>query len=97
MPLFRRIAKRGFSAGDYSAQKRIAIVNIGCFEKLDAQISVINEEVLAAAGLIPRRTRTVRVLGSGDLKRPVTVEAQYASRSALEKIAAAGGKFVTKD
>ncbi len=97
MPLFRRIAKRGFSAGDYSAQKRIAIVNIGSFEKLDSQISVINEEVLAAAGLIPRRTRTVRVLGSGDLKRALTVEAQYASRSALEKIEAAGGKFVTKD
>ena len=32
MPMFRKVAKRGFSAGDYSAQKKIAIVNVGAFE-----------------------------------------------------------------
>ena len=97
MPLFRRVAKRGFSAGDYAAQKLIAVVNVGDFDKLDATVSVINDDVLIAAGLVPRRARSVRILGNGDLKRAVTVEANYASRGALQKIQAAGGKFVAKD
>lgn len=96
MPMFRKVAKRGFSAGDYSAQKRIAIVNVGAFAKLDVGVSVVNADSLIAAGLIPRRSRVVRVLGNGELTRAVTVEADHFSRSAAQKIEQAGGKVVLR-
>ncbi len=94
MPMFRKVAKRGFSAGDYSAQKKIAIVNVGALAKLDAAVSVVDAEALMAAGLIPRRSQVVRVLGGGDLTRALTVQADHVSRSAAQKIEAAGGKVV---
>ena len=94
MPMFRKVAKRGFSAGDYSAQKKIAIVNVGALAKLDAAVSVVDAEALMTAGLIPRRSQVVRVLGGGDLARALTVQADHVSRSAAQKIEAAGGKVV---
>ena len=94
MPMFRKVAKRGFSAGDYSAQKKIAIVNVGALAKLDAAVSVVDAEALMTAGLIPRRSQVVRVLGGGDLTRALTVQADHVSRSAAQKIEAAGGKVV---
>lgn len=94
MPMFRKVAKRGFSAGDYSVQKKIAIVNVGALAKLDTAISVVNTDSLIAAGLIPRRSQVVRVLGGGDLTRALTVEADHVSRSAALKIEGAGGKVV---
>ena len=94
MPLFRKIAKRGFSAGDFSVQKKIAIVNVGALAKLDASVSIVTAETLIEAGLIPRRSQVVRVLGGGDLTRAFTVEADHVSRSAAQKIEGAGGKVV---
>ena len=96
MPLFRRLAKRGFSIGDSAVQKWIAIVNVGALSKLASDVSVVSRDVLIAAGLIPRRSRVVRVLGGGDLSRPFTIEADYVSRSAHEKVQAAGGNVVLK-
>ena len=94
MPMFRKVAKRGFSAGDYSAQKKVAIVNIGAFAKLDPAISTVNTETLVAAGLIPRRSQIVRILGGGELTRALTVEASHVTRSASRKIESAGGKVI---
>lgn len=93
MPMFRRVAKRGFSAGDYSAQKRIAIVNLGALNNLASDVSVVSNEVLIEAGLIPRRSQYVRVLGGGELNRVLTLEVDYASRSAVQKVEKAGGKI----
>ena len=91
IPMFRKVAKRGFSAGDYAVQKRIAIVNIGALEKLDSSVSVVNLETLISSGLIPRRSQIVRVLGGGEVTRALTVEASHVSRSAATKIGTAGG------
>lgn len=91
IPMFRKVAKRGFSAGDYAVQKRIAIVNIGALDKLDSTVSVVNLETLISSGLIPRRSQIVRVLGGGEVTRALTVEASHVSRSAATKIGAAGG------
>ena len=91
IPMFRKVAKRGFSAGDYAVQKRIAIVNIGALEKLDSSVSVVNLETLISSGLIPRRSQIVRVLGGGEVTRALIVEASHVSRSAATKIGAAGG------
>ena len=65
MPMFRKVAKRGFSAGDDCLHKRIAIVNVGAFERLGNDVSVINLVSLIDAGVIPRRSQIVRVLGGG--------------------------------
>ena len=92
MPMFRKVAKRGFSAGDDCLHKRIAIVNVGAFEKLSGDVSVINLGTLINAGVIARRSQIVRVLGGGDLKRVFFVEARHVSRGAALKIVAAGGK-----
>lgn len=94
MPMFRKVAKRGFSAGDYSVQKKIAIVNVGALAGLDVSITLVNTEVLISAGLIPRRSEVVRILGGGELTRALTVEADHVSRSALQKIEASGGKAI---
>ena len=96
MPMFRKVAKRGFSAGDYAVQKKIAIVNVGALAKLDADVLVVNADSLIAAGLIPRRSLAVRVLGGGELSRAFTVEADHITRSAALKIEGAGGKVLLR-
>ena len=87
MPLHRRLPKRGFTN---IFRKEFAIVNIGRLEKLDGdkfdpgrllELGVIRK--LGAAGL--------KILGSGELTRKITVKADVFSKSALEKIQAAGG------
>lgn len=92
IPMFRKVAKRGFSAGDYTVQKRIAILNIGKLEQLPPSASEVSIETLISSGLIPRRSQVVRVLGGGELTRALTVEASHVSRSAAAKIREVGGE-----
>lgn len=96
MPLFRRLAKRGFSSGDFSAQKVVAIVNIGDLEALSSDGNLITIDLLRRAGFVPRCTRIVRVLAGGVISQPLMVEASYASRAAILKIESAGGKIIFK-
>jgi large subunit ribosomal protein L15 len=87
MPLHRRLPKRGFTN---IFRQEYSIVNL---EKLAALgESTINPEVLRKAGVI-RGERPVKVLGEGELKAPVTVQAHKFSKSAQEKITQAGGKY----
>lgn len=93
MPLFRRVAKRGFSAGDSAVQKFVAIVNVGQMDQLVVNDGVIDCEVLIAAGLVPRRTRNLRVLGGGEVTKVTRIRANYLTRSAISKLHAAGGSY----
>lgn len=93
IPMFRKIAKRGFSNGDSTVQKRIAIVNVGMLSKLDPGLTVVNLDCLISSGLIPRRSQIVRVLGGGDLTRALIVEASHVSRGAALKILKVGGEL----
>jgi large subunit ribosomal protein L15 len=88
MPLHRRLPKRGFSS---PFRKTYAVVNV---ESLNAFQSgeTISPELLFAAGVLRAGRQGVKVLGSGDLKVALTVQAHAFSKSAEEKIAAAGGK-----
>ncbi|MCX7420092.1 MAG: 50S ribosomal protein L15 [Planctomycetia bacterium] len=92
MPLFRKVAKRGFSAGDSSILKYVAVVNIGQIDELENVSGVVDCELLIVLGLVPRRTRSLRVLGGGEITKPVVVRANYITRSAVEKLCSAGGK-----
>jgi large subunit ribosomal protein L15 len=87
MPLHRRLPKRGFTN---IFKKEYAIVNVSALEKLEG--SSFDAESLLKLGVIRKlKQHGLKVLGSGELKRKITVKANIFSKSALEKIQAAGG------
>jgi large subunit ribosomal protein L15 len=87
MPLHRRVPKRGFTN---IFREEYNIVNL---EKLaDLGESTIKPDVLRKAGVISTK-RKVKILGDGELKSAITVQAHKFSKSAQEKITKAGGKF----
>jgi large subunit ribosomal protein L15 len=88
MPLIRRLPKYGFL---YPFRTEYAVVNLKSLAVLGT-VDQITPHVLAGAGLIKRKTQPVKILGVGDLGRPVTIQAHKFSKSAMDKIQAAGGR-----
>jgi large subunit ribosomal protein L15 len=88
MPLQRRIPKRGFTN---IFRKEYSVVNLADLEKI-AGSNPVTPETLMQNGLIKNLKAEVKVLGMGELKSKLTVRAHKFSKSALEKIQAAGGK-----
>ena len=88
MPLQRRIPQRGFN--NIFAKKVIAI-NVGDLEKF-GEGSVIDVNELINMGLVKRDFDKIKILGNGTLSKSLTVKAQMFSKSAVQKIEAAGGK-----
>lgn len=86
MPLHRRLPKRGFTN---IFRKEYAVVNIGALEGLDGDS--FTPESLLELGVIHKLKDGLKILGGGELKRKVAVKAHVFSKSALEKIQAAGG------
>jgi large subunit ribosomal protein L15 len=86
MPLHRRLPKRGFTN---IFRQEFNIVNL---EKLEGLGETINPDVLRKAGVISTK-KPVKILGDGELKSAITVQAHKFSKSAQEKITKAGGKF----
>ena len=87
MPLHRRLPKRGFTN---IFRKEYAVVNVGRLEKLEGDAFDPNR--LAELGVVKKLRDGLKVLGSGELTRKISVVAHLFSKSALEKIQAAGGK-----
>jgi large subunit ribosomal protein L15 len=87
MPLHRRLPKRGFTN---IFREEYNIVNLEKLALLGE--STINPDVLRKAGVISTKRR-VKILGDGELKSAITVQAHKFSKSAQEKITKAGGKF----
>jgi large subunit ribosomal protein L15 len=87
MPLHRRLPKRGFTN---IFKKQFAIVNLGRLEKLEGD--VFNADKLTELGVIHKLGAGLKILGAGQLTRPITVEAHHFSKSAADKIAKAGGQ-----
>jgi large subunit ribosomal protein L15 len=90
MPLFRRIPKRGFS----NAQFRTVYqpVNVGDLEAKFEAGTKVTAAVMEAAGLISDACKPVKVLGDGELKKKLDVEATGFSKTAEAKITQAGGQ-----
>ncbi len=88
MPLYRRIPKRGFTN---IWRKQYEIVNVETLNRFDAN-TVITPEVLIEAGIVKQVKDGVKILGNGNLEKSLTVQAQKFTKTALEKIEAAGGK-----
>lgn len=88
MPLIRRVPKYGFTN---PFRTRYAVVNLKSVAAL-AATDQITPQVLVEAGLIKRKTLPVKILGHGEVGRPIVVQAHKFSKSAAEKIQAAGGR-----
>jgi large subunit ribosomal protein L15 len=86
-PIFRRVPKRGFVN---QFRKEYDIVNIESLNKFEAGAEV-TPAILKKAGLVAK-AKLVKILGVGDLKKSLTVKVNAFSKSAFEKIKAAGGK-----
>jgi len=88
MPLYRRIPKRGFTniwATEYT------IINVEDLNQFEAGTTV-TPEMLKEAGVVKQVKDGIKVLGDGNLEKNVSVKAHKFSKSAIEKIEAAGGK-----
>ncbi len=86
MPLHRRLPKRGFTnifGSEYT------VLNLGRLEKLEG--TEFDPETLMKARVIRKLRDGLKILGTGELKRAITVKAHFFSQSALDKIKAAGG------
>ena len=88
MPIYRRLPKRGFK--NIFAKEYVSI-NVEELNKLEDGIEV-TAQVLKEAGLISKVCDGVVILGRGELERKLTVKAKRFSKTAAEKIEAAGGK-----
>jgi large subunit ribosomal protein L15 len=88
MPLQRRLPKRGFTN---IFRKKFQVVNLSALSRVGGA-DVVSPQKMKEAGLIKKAHLPVRILGQGDPKAGVTIQAHAFSRKALEKIQAAGGK-----
>lgn len=90
MPLYRRLPKIGFTN---IFRKDYAIVNLKDLDKLSE--SVITPEIILEKGLIKDTKGGIKILGEGEIKKPITVKAHAFSASAKDKIIKAGGIIET--
>jgi len=88
MPLIRRVPKFGFTN---PFRKEYAIVNVKSLETWTGS-DTVTPQALVDAGLVKRKTLPIKVLGNGELKRSLVVQAHKFSKSAESKIQAAGGR-----
>lgn len=87
MPLIRRIPKRGFRNPFRVEYDVVNVATLNCF----GDDEVVDLEALKKAGKISNKATRVKILGKGELTKKLTVKATAFSKSAMEKIQAAGG------
>ena len=87
MPIHRRLPKRGFTN---IFKKQIAIINVKDLNRFESGSS-IDDVALVQQGLVKGRYDAIKLLGQGEIDRPVKIKVNAVSKGAQEKIAAAGG------
>ena len=87
MPIHRRLPKRGFTN---IFKKEISVINVSDLGRFEAG-SVVDEAALVQSGLVKGRRDGIKLLGNGAIDIALTVQINAVSRSAKEKIEAAGG------
>ena len=98
MPLYRRLPKRGFNPIKKSKIAKINLSLLQSFldEKKLSSTSAINIESLKKAKIIRKKFDKFKLLGDGELKSKLIIEADYASKSAIQKLEKIGGKITLK-
>ena len=89
MPLQRRLPKRGFRP---LARAEYVLINLSQLDVFDAG-ACVDREAMDAKGLLKKSCLPVKVLANGEITKALTVKADKFSKSAAEKIQAAGGKI----
>ena len=98
MPLYRRIAPKGFS--NYPFKKEYVCINLDQLEAKFNDGETVNKESLVAKGFVSKKASEkalIKILGNGDITKKLTVEANKASASAKAKIEKAGGSVKVTD
>ena len=98
MPLYRRLPKRGFNS---ISKNQIAILNL---EKIQSFIDkknikpsdILNSELLKKLKLINKNSKKLKILGTGEIKEKINIEADLVSKSALKKLEKIGGSIQLK-
>ena len=98
MPLYRRLPKRGFNP---ISKNSIAILNL---DKIQSYIDkktinindVLNSEILKKLKIINKNSTKLKILGTGEIKNKINIEANLASKSAVEKLEKIGGSIQLK-
>ena len=88
MPLYRRLPKRGFTNNFATVYTTINVADLNRFE----DGTVVTPELLKEMKMVKQVKDGVKILGDGTLDKKITVQAQKFTKSAVEKIEAAGGK-----
>jgi large subunit ribosomal protein L15 len=94
MPLIRRLPKRGFNNAAF--HKTYAIINLDALNEFKAG-TVINEQMLRESKLVRGNVEGIKILGDGELKHGLTIEADKVSASAREKIEKVGGTITLRE
>ncbi len=89
MPLHRRLPKRGFTN---IFAKQVAVVNVRDLAGFESG-SVVDKTVLQSKGLVKKHIDRIKLLGQGEIDRPLTVKVGAASQGARQKIESAGGSL----
>ena len=98
MPLYRRLPKRGFNS---ISTDQIAILNL---DKIQSYIDskrinasdILNSDLLKKLKIISKNSTKLKILGSGEIKNKVNIEANLASKAAVEKLEKIGGSIKLK-
>ena len=98
MPLYRRLPKRGFNPIE---KKNIAVLNLNkiqfFIDKKSVKTSeILNANLLKKLKLINKRSSKLKILGSGEIKDKINIEADLASKSAINKLEKIGGSIQIK-
>ena len=92
MPLYRRVARRGFS--NYPFKVEYKPVNLTMLEAKYADGDTVNLETLKEKGIVKGKNVKVKILGDGELTKKLTIDVEKVSAGAQEKIEKAGGNVV---
>ena len=98
MPLYRRLPKRGFNSIN---KNNIAIINLNKIQSfIDKKniktTDILNSDLLKKLKLINKNSNKLKILGTGDIKNKINIEADLASKSAIEKLEKIGGSIQLK-
>ncbi len=98
MPLYRRLPKRGFNS---ITKNQVAILNLNkiqsYIDKKSIKVSeTLNANLLKKLKLINKNSNQLKILGSGEIKDKINIEADLASKSAVEKLQKVGGSIQLK-
>ena len=98
MPLYRRLPKRGFNP---ISKNKIAILNLDKIQTLIDKKTIKTKDVLNSGTLIKlkiinKNSNKLKILGTGNIKEKINIEADLASKSAIDKLEKIGGSLQLK-